>query len=660
MHLSTLDNHALFTQLRTVLLREFGTVPDFGVIAGQAVASAMYEIANTGIAGPFNDIDVFVLKEHAPYCPHVDEPMPPALNEKGNIMDFTFVKNTIGKAHKAPRHSLHVSSFGCTLQDPISAGTYQVVYAHNDLNNPFINYIRVAFHNRHDSSKDILSLNAEEILFGFDINACQIGLDMATQRVVWTPAFQNFLFSHELKCTFFGTPMHTAVRLCKKHKEMPSLGFNIDAQMKHLQTARKLIMLLEERREFNHGNSLKGFLPGNIFSHVYRERFLRHADLLDPYFSLSDKQCEFSDTFTEITPEGKAIRSDTQTTIRDMYVLIPNEYSTATVNFFMTLFGNPRGHIGIRLEALNALCARVFSLCERPKIKAAADRLVIHLKDLDYSFKMVWLSRHLDDDLLTFRQLHANNFKKAEKVYEKHPGLLSAFDAAGVSELVSFAYHIRWLEKNNLHHYVGWLESNAGGAKCDPSLFETRTSSSHGPAYCVSMLDPDFKSKIKVAHHAYLALLEKECFTSRFNELLNLPEFVGLNDNIIELTSAKSLFVEGQFLGHCVGGYYPQAKMGKSFIFSVSTGALHNNRETRSTLQIAYSRRANQRPDHHKTKMEFVIRQHHGKGNQKAPADNEQVAQRFIEILNERSENENSIFNHEKREQTDLPSLNIF
>ena len=43
MNLNNINNNTLFEELKTRLEARFGQLPDFGIIAGQAVASACYD-----------------------------------------------------------------------------------------------------------------------------------------------------------------------------------------------------------------------------------------------------------------------------------------------------------------------------------------------------------------------------------------------------------------------------------------------------------------------------------------------------------------------------------------------------------------------------------------------------------------------------------------
>lgn len=634
MNLSNIDNTQLFNQIHAILLREFGGVPDFGVIAGQAVSSAMMEIAQIG-QGRFKDLDVFVLASEAPYCPYADEDMPPAYNDQGNIVIIDRNKNPIKRTNAPFNVEVHQSSFGCNFSEPVDAGAYSVVYAHNDINNPLINYIRVSFNSYHASSASSAPSNAMSILNGFDINVCQIALDMETQTVVWTKGFQDFMFSRSLKCTFFGTPMHSAVRLCSKIKAMPFLSVNFNEEMRKLQTARELIKKLENRRASESDDERRGFLPGNIFSPMYKARFLDNIDMLGNFFTLESKVCVFSDSSSEISPEGKTIQSSIVKTERDMYVINPTTHCEKTVGFVLDIAGNKENQtLHVRLESLSSVFVSIYDFCQRPKLTSALQNLCTHLKSIEGMYSLVWAAKHIKDELTSFRQLHEKNLRKAEAVYEKHYGLFYYMTNVSLKAMVDVAAQIHWLEKNNMHHYVGWLESRERTDSEDKTLFDAKSRYGQAPIYCVSMFDPDFRTKIKIKHQEYMETLSERKVDPRFDHILETETLGDFKDNIIELTSAKTLFLEGQFLGHCVGGYFESVASRRSFIFSISTGEVYNDRDKRSTLELIVTDERNE--DTGKQEPEFKTRQHHGKGNCHPAPENIKVATALISALNHR------------------------
>ena len=67
--------------------------------------------------------------------------------------------------------------------------------------------------------------NPEIIIKSFDINCTAIGYSIEEDKFYWTPEFEKFLKTGELKISNLKTPCHTAIRIVKKAEE---LGVKLD------------------------------------------------------------------------------------------------------------------------------------------------------------------------------------------------------------------------------------------------------------------------------------------------------------------------------------------------------------------------------------------------------------------------------------------------
>ena len=69
------------------------------------------------------------------------------------------------------------------------------------------------------------------IIESFDINCCQVGYDIKTDKLYWTKAFEEFLKNGELRLINLSSPAHSAIRLVKKKKDLnailPEIELNI-------------------------------------------------------------------------------------------------------------------------------------------------------------------------------------------------------------------------------------------------------------------------------------------------------------------------------------------------------------------------------------------------------------------------------------------------
>ena len=67
--------------------------------------------------------------------------------------------------------------------------------------------------------------NPEIIIKSFDINCTAVGYSIEEDKFYWTPDFEKFLKTSELKISNLKTPCHTAIRIVKKAEE---LGVKLD------------------------------------------------------------------------------------------------------------------------------------------------------------------------------------------------------------------------------------------------------------------------------------------------------------------------------------------------------------------------------------------------------------------------------------------------
>jgi len=71
------------------------------------------------------------------------------------------------------------------------------------------------------------------IIESFDINCCQIGYDLATDKFYWTKEFEEFLTTGEIRLVNLSSPAHSAMRLVKKqidlNTKLPELELDIIA-----------------------------------------------------------------------------------------------------------------------------------------------------------------------------------------------------------------------------------------------------------------------------------------------------------------------------------------------------------------------------------------------------------------------------------------------
>lgn len=307
--LQSMSQHELYHYIVRILKQKFGKLPTSGVIAGQAVASAVYSILNIAHTGPYNDLDVFGTESELPQ----------------GIFSKNHYRPIYKRNNEDQSVEVYEGSFSC-IAGVINVGSYSIEDSTVDPENFKINYVKINVQNTQKTTGF-----GKHILSGFDINCVQVGVDVRSEQVFWTPEFLEFLDKRTIEVSFYGTPMHSAVRLLKKQKALPWARLDTPAQMEKLQTVRQLIKIVEDERSTEARPML---FPGNLFSEIYRARAADYENILGQYFTMDYRTLALS------KGERGAVEDVT------FYLLQPTSHDEDTLNEFIKLIeaaGNTLG-----------------------------------------------------------------------------------------------------------------------------------------------------------------------------------------------------------------------------------------------------------------------------------------------------------------------------
>jgi len=114
------------------------------------------------------------------------------------------------------------------------------------------------------------------VLSGFDFNCCQVGIDLSTNKLIYTEEFKNFLYNKQLEVTAIYTPSHTAIRLFKK---MDELDCYCDIE--------KCMELLSQPLILENINKMTVRSFGIYFGSKYKEMYLKYRTNIKEYFTIS-------------------------------------------------------------------------------------------------------------------------------------------------------------------------------------------------------------------------------------------------------------------------------------------------------------------------------------------------------------------------------------
>jgi hypothetical protein len=181
-------------------LSKIAKLPAIGIAAGQAVSNAVLEVLGQfGGIGPYRDIDIFVTR---------DEASQPELRPKGLLNRFARPKwNMLPRAD-----NVYVTQAGWDAEYDILGFQAEHIYS--------------ICGNGHQGKLDFIVVQPrgpwrpENLFLGMDLNNGQVGLDLATKRLFWSPAFAEFVRTKELRLTNLRAPASALLRFLSKAEEL--------------------------------------------------------------------------------------------------------------------------------------------------------------------------------------------------------------------------------------------------------------------------------------------------------------------------------------------------------------------------------------------------------------------------------------------------------
>jgi hypothetical protein len=248
-------------QIVVTKLHSLAELPRTGCVAGQGLASIIYEVLGLDVKAPINDIDIFdissvkIFKELSQCTKQV------SLSFKGMNDRLSIVTDSYEQ----------ISYFNVTSQRG-----YRVIKSFTDKEQPIINKTLITFS---DQSIKLIDqkFDHETLLESFDFNACQIAYDLTTKTFYYTKAFEDFLKTSILKLASLHTPLHSAVRLFKKLNDLTGVSCDVIAEMKMITTYINM-----------HSNLSNATIPpmGKRYFKLYQ----KYAHLISPYFTIIERQ----------------------------------------------------------------------------------------------------------------------------------------------------------------------------------------------------------------------------------------------------------------------------------------------------------------------------------------------------------------------------------
>lgn len=235
-------------------------LPSSGYVAGQAVASAISELFGDGRAVIYNDVDVFRDARGDSDGPDYDYDAAPRSERKRPALSLTqFCGNEL------------VREYGQISLNAVKR--YQVRRVSRD---GMLNEVHCEFE----------EVTPQDFLATFDMNCVQVGVDIETKALFWTPAFDEFCRTRQLDIASMHTPFHSLIRYFRKRRELEGVYGNDERMIEMAGVAyhRGLEMKQGKLAEFA---DLRW-----RFGHVMVEKYREVASDILPHFDLVEESID--------------------------------------------------------------------------------------------------------------------------------------------------------------------------------------------------------------------------------------------------------------------------------------------------------------------------------------------------------------------------------
>lgn len=400
------------------------------------------------------------------------------------------------------------------------------------------------------------------ILRGFDLNCCQTGIDLSNKVLHYTNAFVKFLKSKQVLIEVPYTPLHTAIRLFKKMEMYGDFCYcDIDHEMSYLWQA----TYLDEACKF--------------FSKETYDKFITHHEWLIDYI--------------KVTPVE----------IKNM----PYEYRK---KYF------PNSFNGLSCSYIECDMVEERKLWTYDFIK--------EFNDIEEQFDTMWELKKIWD--FKYRYLKKSDKNKINMImcYDKKHSRMSYpvqclmandyfykcdFTKEHLDEIVQFVNEHRRL--SGLLSRVDTVQEQYNNVKMIKTLAKREGQWIIGTLETLGLKEMIRGTVITKEWVESLIKREKERMSTPLIEPINLNGFKYKN-YVTELVKPLDLKLEGEKMGHCVGGYSYNIEKGESRIFHIEVDGIS------STLEVGLvddnmfleldtpSNRA-------KIKKQFRVKQHYGR-----------------------------------------------
>lgn len=483
------------------------TLPKYGFIAGQAVASLIYRQLGLDINSPINDIDIFQVQRKRS-------------EERSYAKMQTHSKNV----------TIH-EQYGSASNMFYSVGRryYQVKKSYYLGDDKLVNIILIS----QSSSRYIL--DKDMLLESFDFNCCSVGFDIKTEEFTMTQSFIDFIKTKQLRVQSVHTPFHTVLRLNKKIQD---LGENVYC---NLQLERDI--LLTSKRFF----SIPTIVGERFFNlyEKYKDSFIEKS------FSFTEREQNYYEKRYEIEKEYKEVK-------------LSNNYKSNTklkefaknMSFSSELRHNGFDQIMINFKTYvhlfhvfhdTGLLTNKYSQSFKDKVNGIREKELENPSlQIESSLLFAILSERIDKNVLNKNSLYLKEKRmgKVLKAFYNNSELMDrviySYSQERIEDFIDSIYEIEKKVKKDKRYNLFY------------GLIETRV---YSPSKIRSLLDKPFE-EIKAE------LIGSFEAKRKFEKIKDVN--IGETLSIKQLSTFDDFYETGKRMNNCILGHYPNYMLNKN------------------------------------------------------------------------------------------------
>jgi hypothetical protein len=448
------------------------------------------------------------------------------------------------------------------------------------------------------------------ILRGFDLNCCQAGIDLSNGVLHYTDSFVKFLKSKQVFIDIPYTPFHTAIRLVKKMEMYGDFCYcDVDYEMNYLYqaTGSDEACMFFGKENYDKFITYHDWLVDYIevksveiknMPHEYRKKYFPNSFKVinksingnltmtpvghDNYVGVEMVDgrelwtYKFTKEFDDI-PDGFEKMWELKKIWDFKYRYIKKSHKTK-IDTIMSYGKQNLGKNKLTLKGLKPTMRQKELIYNLEQSDNQMSYPVQCLMANEYYYKCDFTKEHLDE-IVGFVNEH-----------KRLGGLLSRVDT--VQEQYNHVKMIKSLAKQEGQWIIGTLETLG----------------------LQEMIKGTIISKEWVEG---LIEKEKERMSTPLLEPINLDKFK-YKDCVTELVKPLDLKMEGEKMGHCVGGYSYNLEQGESRIFHIEVDGISSTLEVglvKWDNDFSFELDTQSNRDQHKPKKrkQFSLKQHQGR-----------------------------------------------